>query len=549
MSRIIFSVLILISFFKTSFTKEYLFNVTEFGALGDDQSNATGAIQQAIQTCHAAGGGTVMVPSGTYRCGPLKLLSNVNLHLQPGALIKGSTNLNEYTVEETSESGESTRAGVITARNATNVSLTGYGIVDGSALAFVDSNRIHYGVHPDYDKKFTRQGEDYLSPKFGTQHGPLAHEERPGNLIRFIDCQNVRIQGVTIQNSPTWTVQIHQCEQVDINNVNINSFASDRRVPNDDGIDLRNSRFIHISDCDIQTGDDAIAVFGSEQLTVTNCTLSARSSGIRVGYVGRDIKDCTFSNLVIHNSNRGLGVFVRGAGSVENVLFSDIIIHTRLYTGHWWGNGEPIHVSVIPFEADVTQPGKIKNIRFRNIVAEAEHGIVIYGCADSQIENLLFDNVQLKIKNSPLNAAYGGNFDLRSAKNMNEAIFKHDIPSLYARYVRHLEIHHFRLMWEEGLPEFFQDGIYCEHFEDVLIEDFRGRQPHLTGKGAALSLTTGAGLTVRNCRADVGTTIFLRHGDVKDRRLFVNNDVFNARQVFEPSVHTFQATGNLMPRK
>jgi len=107
-----------------------------------------------------------------------------------------------------------------------------------------------------------------MHPRFGTEHGPLAHSgDRPGNLLRLLNCTNLLLSGVTLQNSPAWTVQVNGCEDVKILGVNINRRASQLRVRNDDGIDLVNSREIRIADCDIQTGDDCIALFGSQNVT------------------------------------------------------------------------------------------------------------------------------------------------------------------------------------------------------------------------------------------------------------------------------------------
>ena len=183
-----------------------------------------------------------------------------------------------------------------------------------------------------------------MDPKFGTEHGPIVHGERPGNLIRFFGCEDVHLESVTIQNSPTWTVQFNGCENIDVRGVDINSLASGRRIPNDDGIDIFNCKNIHISDCDIQTGDDCIAIFAGEELTVANCTLSSRSSGIRVGYVGGHSR-LRLQELGDSLESRNQPVRAR-RGLIENILFSDIVIRSHLVTGHWWGQAEPIHVSV-----------------------------------------------------------------------------------------------------------------------------------------------------------------------------------------------------------
>lgn len=271
-------------------------NVTAYGAKGDGETLCTAAINRAISECSAAGGGTVALPAGQFRCGSIELLDNVCLRLEAGAVLLASTNLADYGSQRTLAIGESPGEGLLTARHASNVAVTGRGVIEGNGMFFVDPVKLKLTEGTDYDKKYIRQGEDYLNPKYGTSDGPLEpREPRPGNLVRFFDCTNVLLSGVTIQNSPLWTVMVARCERVNLTGILINSFGSGRRVPNDDGIDLVESRLIHISDCDIQNGDDCIAVLGSEKVTVANCTLSSRSTAVRVGFAGKDIRDCVFS--------------------------------------------------------------------------------------------------------------------------------------------------------------------------------------------------------------------------------------------------------------
>ncbi|MBM3802122.1 MAG: hypothetical protein FJW26_07390 [Acidimicrobiia bacterium] len=111
-------------------------------------------------------------------------------------------------------------------------------------------------------------------------------------------------------------------------------------------------------------------------------------------------------------------------------MFSNITIETRLHTGHWWGHGEPIHLSAVPvFEGVV--PGAIKNVRFSNVVARSESGIVVHGQKDAVLRDLSFEDVHLTVLPSALAASYGGNFDLSPALKKESALFKHDIPGLY----------------------------------------------------------------------------------------------------------------------
>ena len=197
------------------------------------------------------------------------------------------------------------------------------------------------------------------------------------------------------------------------------TIENNMNIPNSDGIDMYDSKNITISDCVIQAGDDAIAVVSSSNITATNCVLHSRSCGIRVGYnVYNDNNsgNLLFNNIRIYDSNRGIGIFQRRGGNMDNMIFSNFIISTRLHSGQWWGHGEPIHISSAP-GLGAKESGSISNIRFSNINASSESGIVIYGSEKGTIGNIYFENIDLNITKSPLEAGYGGNIDLRPVNN------------------------------------------------------------------------------------------------------------------------------------
>jgi polygalacturonase len=521
------------------------FDITGYGAVGDSKTLNTVAINKALSDCAKRGGGTVIVSRGTFRTGPIRMQSNTTLYLEAGAVLKGSSDLNDYLIN-------GKRYGLIFARDANSVAITGRGIIDGSGTAFMDMAKTRTGPERfgDFDPNLTRQGLEYMDPKFGTADGPVIPYDRPGRLVTFSLCQNILICDVTITDSPLWTVHFDRCRDVVVSGVRI---PNPLVVPNNDGIHCTCCTNVRISDCDISAADDAIAITSigdprhnqilggdllgpgkTENVTVTNCTLQSRSTALRVGYTGGDIRNCTFSNIVIRESNRGLLVNVRDEASVENLLFSNIIIQTRLHTGHWWGHGEPIQVSAVANEAGMRKLGTIKNVRFSNILAESQSGIVVWGSKNSVIEDLVFDNVKVKINNSPLNASYGGNFDLRTSGDFATAMFKHDIPALYCGNVAGLKICGFTTEWEEGLPDFFNHNIWCQNSSDVEIDGFIGRQAHIGDQRAAILLENVSGATVRNCKAAPGTGVFLQTADLTGPRLFVNNELSNARQAFEP---------------
>ncbi len=331
----------------------------------------------------------------------------------------------------------------------------------------------------------------------------------------------------------------------------ISSLDSDRRNSNDDGIDISDCTSMRISGCNIQTSDDSIAVFGTRDLVVSNCTLESRSAALRVGY-GADaaegeVRDCLFANLALRG-NRGICVNVRGPYSIEHVQFSNIAIRTRLHAGRYWGKAEPIQISAIPM-SDPKKIGHIRDLRFNDINAEGEQGVVIYGCPESIIRDVSFQNVRLAITEGPLQKMYGGNFDFRGTRDLSKALFEHDIPAIYAGHVEGLDIHGLRVEWRGQLPSFFTHAIQAEHCRDIEIAGFRGRQAHANASTAAIALSDVSGVAVRDCRAEEGTGTFLALSNVADQGLFVNNDLARARQATNPAKTGFQSTGNRLPGK
>jgi hypothetical protein len=513
------------------------YNIVQYGATGDGRTLDTAAISQAINACADAGGGTVLVPAGRYLSGPIELRSLVELRLEAGATLE--------SVKDTSLFGTGEdKKGLINADKVHDIAVTGQGHVQGNGTAFMENTP--KGIE-HMDVRYARQRDAY---RVRADDGPMIMRQRPGSLIHFKECRNVTIRDVTLLDAPEWTVHISDSDNADIRGIRI---LNNLLIPNNDGIHCVTCRNVHISDCDVQAGDDAIAITGlhgrpgalTENITVVNCTLLSRSSGVRVGYGANSIRRCTFQNLVIHDSNRGLGVFVRDEGSIADVLFDNIVIQTRLHTG-WWGNGEPIHVSCLP-QKKGTQIGTIEGIRFSNIRARSEHGILAWASDGGVIRDLSFSNIDLQITNSRLNEQYGGNFDLRPTCDRSLAVFEHDIPAFYAQGVNGLVIKDFRVSWADRLPTFFSHGIQCEKVDDLLIDGFVGRQASPESGTAAIALTGSRDYTVRNCKAAPGTGTFLSVKESSNARMLFGNDLSSARRSAQPDESIFSPSQNLLP--
>jgi hypothetical protein len=476
------------------------YNILDYGAVRDKLS--TTAIQKAIDNCYIHGGGTVIVPEGVFITGTIILKSNINLFLSPGSELRSSENLEDFRVGDA-------RYGMIFCQDASNVSITGEGMINGLGSKFYETDQNH--VYPEFDKKYTRQKEGYMPEGQFFTDGPLKRKPGPWMAVVFFHCNQITIRDITVKDTPIWAIRFGYCEDVVVDGITI---LNNLMIPNSDGIHLTVSRNVRIANCDIRAGDDAIIVTGfakiedtpgfnskeqdkyihgnksiyAENVQVTNCHLQSRSAGIRIGYGQHPIRKCIFDNIAISESNRGIGIFARDSSSVEELIFSNIIIETRLHNGQWWGNGEPIHLSAISrFEGEPV--GKIKDVQFNNISATSEHGILIYGNSDAHMENIRLNNIQLRLKKGKETMGYGGNFDLRPAASPDKLIFEHDIPGIYAQYIDGLTIQDFSLTWGNDLPGFFTDGIECVEVKDLAIENFIGIANPNSSKSQKIKLT------------------------------------------------------------
>ncbi|MDP4151153.1 MAG: cellulase family glycosylhydrolase [Bacteroidota bacterium] len=519
-----------------------IFSIADFGAKGDGLTLNTRAIQQTLDYCFHHGGGRVVIPPGRWVTGTVKLYSHTDLHLEPGAILSGSRDDKDYGRQKDygfSGPGAGSKTGILVAHGQTDISLTGSGIIDGNGDQFMYLDSLQRAT--DYKPENTRQGNDYMNPAYGRQDGPVlwkgSYEDRPGVMVIFSSCTGVTVSNVRLMHSPNWTMAFLNSEDVRISGITI---ANNMSIPNSDGVDLYDSRHVTISDCVIEAGDDAIAVISSSQVTATNCVLHSRSAGIRVGYNvfnNNNSGDLLFDNISIYDSNRGIGIFQRQKGNMENMIFSNIVIHTRLHTGGWWGHGEPIHISSIPGLGS-KETGSISHVHFSHIVAESESGIVVYATGKGLIRDLHFEDVDLTIKAGPLTSSYGGNIDLRPANDPALAIFKHDLPALYAEFADRLTVDHFHVHWEKGLPAWFRHPVDCIHCEASDIrnlseegnsDELFQRFPRKSAKAAQLSKVSVYRNKFVNAKGD---TVLFRGVSVADPDKLDHQGHFN-RALFE----------------
>lgn len=474
-------------------------SVTEFGAIGDGKTLNTNMIQSAIDYQGSRGGGTVIVPAGEFMIGTIELHSNIHLYLDAGSVLRGSSNLDDYKRYK-----NGTQLGMIFTQNAERVSISGFGTIDGNGRSFVYHNR-KKDLHIDL-KLNTRQGVAYLDTLKGVQDGPVVpfEHKRPYQMILFSNVSQINIHGITLKDSPFWAFHVADSDGIMISDIRVRNSLL---MPNADGLNFTSSSNITITGCDIIAGDDALAFSGysvhhelpgyndvrrtSENVTVSNCLLQTRSSGIRVGGIDQnDLRNYRFDNITINDSNRGIGIFVHQDGSIENVHFSNMTIQTRLHTGDWWGNGEPIHISVIEGAPVESEMGRLTNLSFTNIDATGENGILLYGDFPGSMRDVRFQNVRLTMRNGPLQDTYGGNFDLRPTVELAKNLFMHDIPGIYIRHAEDITFQDVSLRWEGTMHSNFKHGVWAEHVKGLRFKDSDIRAPRAGDKAFHLVDTT-----------------------------------------------------------
>ncbi len=506
-------------------------DVRGFGAVGDGRASDTAAVQRGIDAA-AAAHGTLVFPAGTYRSGTLNLRSHMTLELQHGAVLQGSPDVNDYGSFETygldkrygvNSSGEGTRVGLLIAQHVEDIRITGDGVIDGNGTGFFDENTSHMGR--DYDEQFTRNPAAFLADLRKTVDGPLETKStgRPGTMIIFDHADHITLDGVTLANSPNWTLHFQHAHNLVVHAIHV---SNDMRLPNNDGLDCMDCHDLRVSDSAFDAGDDDFAIVGSDDIAITNCTLRSYSAAIRF----EDSHNAVFSNLVIR-ANRGIALFARAGAHTSNVLFTSIVIETRLKHGHWWGKGEPIYIA----NSATPENGSMRDVTFTNIIADADAGILLDSTVPDVVTGITLCNISMTMHSPAPNlaASEGGNFDMRwtaTAPDHHDAVYKHDIPAVYAHNIGTLTIDGLDVRWptsSSGFPAYFSSAIDVSDFHELNLQRITGGAAP-NSPAAAIHTTRGDTVTLRDSTALSGTHRYLDASAIRAPIFASGNDLHAA---------------------
>ncbi|MBQ9802791.1 MAG: hypothetical protein IJW51_06960 [Clostridia bacterium] len=393
-------------------------NVKEHGAIGDGVHLDTAAIQAAIDACAAEGGGRVSLEGGRFLCGRIDLRSGVELRIERDAVLLGSTNADDFPdvvtdFWDTEYAPRFNQRCFIYAENCEDVAITGRGAIDCQGWAYVDPMTEEQQAQRPL-MSFVRkprplpEGSAPLS-EATTMVGSYPHPLDPRNtslaparVVMMIGCKNVLVEDVTMRNQPAgWSYWICGCYNVHFHRAQILAAVD---MPNNDGIHINCCQNVTVSDCNITCGDDCIVVRAysaplgrntvCEKVAVTNCNLTSHTCAVRIGWINDGVmRDCTFSNLNITESNCGLCMYLPAnpakarmsdqgfeATLIENISFSGITMDR--------GYGAPIRIEIDPDNLCTA----IRHIYFSGIHARTAGMPVICGREDCHVQNVYFND-------------------------------------------------------------------------------------------------------------------------------------------------------------
>lgn len=439
-----------------------IYNIVDFGAKGDGKTLATHAVQAAIDACNRDLGGTVLVPAGVFVIGTVEMKSNVTLRIEAQGKLLGSADGKQYhPADAIPLRGDATlgdgNVGLIFAVNAENITIEGPGTIDGQGAQFRSPAR---GVPPPSG----RGGAD-----------------RPYHLL-FYRCNNLRVRDLFLAASAFHSIRVIQSRYVWMDGLHIHN----RVNGNNDGFHFISSEYVHVTNCDVESQDDACAMFGSCRfITVTNSTFSTRWAVFRFG--GGNPENVTISNCVIYQTyGCPIKMHFGPESRVQNLLFSNLVLqdvtgpisidlnnHARRDPA---ANDAPAQkgffrgVSFRGIRATVVSEGEqFENMAFRQNYrpGETRQCIVLNAIGDAFLEDIELSDVRV---------TYGGGGTAEEAQREVPQVageyFEIGTPpayGLYARNVRNLSLNNVR--FEVQNPD-LRPAVVLDHVSDVAMAGF-----------------------------------------------------------------------------
>jgi len=428
---------------QTSFKKDS-FYITRFGAVADGQTLNTQAINAAIDACNKKGGGVVVIPSGLWLSGPLVLKSNVNLHLKKGALLQFTKDFDQYQLVEGNWEGipQMRNQSPVSATNATNIAITGFGVIDGGGEAWRQVRKekltetqwkkwVASGGVVSEDGKSWYPSAQWMNASKMKNPGAITPDKTPEfynsvkdflrpNLIVLTKCKKILLEGVTFQNSAAWCLHPLMSEDLTVRNVTVLNpwFAQ-----NGDGIDVESCKNVLIENSRFDVGDDGLCIksgrdeagrkrgMPTENVIIRDCKVYHAHGGFVIGSEmsggARNmwVSNCTFIGTDIglrFKTTRGRGGIVENI-YVNNIQMIDIPGEAILFDMYYMSvdpvalAGEKRELPKVETLPVTEATPQFRNFVVKNVVCNgAAKGIFIRGIPEMHIKDVHLENMVLQ---------------------------------------------------------------------------------------------------------------------------------------------------------
>lgn len=400
-------------------------NIKDKGAIGNGISDASAAIDEAIKEVSESGGGTVLIPAGLWVCGPITMMSNVNLHFAEGAFLEFTGDKSKYTL---SKSGSGFRMNaLINGKNLKNIAITGKGIINGNGgtWRFVKKEKL---TEKQW-KAMTKTGEISADGKrWSPNIGYFAAEEKQKSLkgapeeewnkvkmslrpylLNVGDVDNMLVEGVTFMNSPHITVKLDRINGLVMKDVKV---YNEWWYQNSDGLDISASKNVLMYDCTVNTGDDGICMKSSrgngsapfllQNIVIQDCKVMHAHGGFVIGsntdggMKNIYVKNCSFSLTetgLRFKSGTGRGGRVQDV-YCEDIFMKDMENEAIIFELTYEDKGAIVKAN----ESQALTPD-FDGISIKNVFCDgAKTAITLGGTPTLNVKNVTFQNVVIKAR-------------------------------------------------------------------------------------------------------------------------------------------------------
>ncbi len=498
--------------------KSPVFNIVDYGAVGDGQTKNTEAIAKAIEACAKSGGGTVWVPAGRFLTGPIVLKSNITLHVDAGARILFSQDANDYPTIQSRWYGIEQHGFMpcVFAEGCENIAITGRGTIDGQGQYWWKMFHQKSEERPEYVQKRRAEFMRLTRAKFGHDQTRFGRPQ----LVQFRNCRNVLIQGVTFVRGAFWLLGPVYCENVIIDGVTV---ISPKDSPNTDALGIDSCRNVRISNSYFDAGDDCLVIKAgrdedgrrvnrpSENIVITNCIMANGHGGVVIGSeMSAGVRNVVISNCIFIGTDRGIRLKSRRGrgGLVEDIRINNVIMNDVLC---------PFTINMFYFQQVDDSKKQInegtpvfRNIHFSNItVRNAAYAGFFAGLPELPVETVTFNNVYIEATKGRQREKSGGNED--DYNNIPAMADGYDITEgFFCKNIKGIVFRNVRVDTRRG-PAFI-----FENTEALEIDGFKTGTVHLGVPAIELRGVRGASIDARVDSKSKGPFIKISGAKTKD---------------------------------